>query len=68
LGASSNRGLTNNYSGNSDNGVCLSMSKLDSPSTTSAITYQVYIRASGGVAYLNENANQGSITAFEIAG
>ena len=44
------------------------MTKLDNPSTTSAITYQVYIRATGGTAYLNENANEGSITAFEIAG
>jgi hypothetical protein len=69
LGASSNKGLTNNYSGSSDNGVCLSMSKLDSPSTTSAITYQVYFLSStSGTAYLNENANQGSLTAFEIAG
>jgi hypothetical protein len=69
LGASSNKGLTNVYSGNSDSGVCLSMSILDDPSTTSAITYQVYIRASSaGTATLNENANQGSLTAFEIAG
>ena len=68
LGASSNKGLTNLYTGQSDSGVCLSMSKLDSPSTTSAITYQVYIRASGGTSYLNENANEGSLTAFEIAG
>ena len=67
LGASSNKGLTNNYSGSSDNGVCLSISKLDSPSTTSAITYQVYfLSSSGGTAILNENNNQGSLTAFEI--
>jgi hypothetical protein len=69
LGASSDKGLTNNYSGGSDNGVCLSMSILDSPSTTSAITYQVYIRTtSGGSARLNESNTQGSLTAFEIAG
>ena len=45
----------------------LSMSYLDSPSTTSATTYQVYFKTNGVIAYLN-NGNTGSITAFEIAG
>jgi hypothetical protein len=44
------------------------MSFLDSPSTTSATTYQVYFkRGASGTAYIN-NGSQGTITAFEIAG
>ena len=40
---------------------------LDSPSTTSQVTYQVYVRSdSSGTLYLNANA-PGTITAFEIA-
>jgi len=41
---------------------------LDSPSTTSSITYRVYFRASANTAYLNLNNNPGSITVLEIAG
>ena len=44
------------------------MSILDSPNTTSAITYQVYMRSNGGTAYLNSGSLLGTITAFEIAG
>jgi hypothetical protein len=44
------------------------MHNLDSPSTTSAITYQVYIKISSGTAFLNFNGGKGSITAYEIAG
>ena len=44
------------------------ISFLDSPSTTSATTYQIYLRrGASGTAYLN-NGGQGVITAFEIAG
>ena len=66
LGASSNKGLTNLYTGNSDNGVNLSMTILDNPQTTSTITYQVYFRATGGNSSLNESSTKGCITAFEI--
>lgn len=39
---------------------------LDSPNTTSQVTYQVYVKQdSGGTLYLNANA-PGSITAFEV--
>jgi hypothetical protein len=49
------------------NALC--MSKLDSPNTTSAITYQVYIRtAVSADQILNNNGTQGSITCFEIKG
>jgi hypothetical protein len=47
-----------------------SISVLDSPSTTSAITYQVYmkIESGGNIIRLNANSSKGTITAFEIAG
>ena len=45
----------------------VTMSYLDSPSSTSALTYQVYFKGSGGTAYLN-NGIVASITAFEIKG
>jgi len=48
--------------------VPLVMSYLDSPSSTSQITYQPRIRTSGGTNYLNWNSTRGSITAYEIAG
>jgi hypothetical protein len=47
----------------------MSMSYLDSPSTTSATTYQVYFRRYGANnVYIQEPASKSSITAFEIAG
>ena len=53
--------------GTGDDGMPYSVSVLDSPSTTSATTYQIYIRnLSGGT--INLNAGKSSITAMEIAG
>jgi hypothetical protein len=50
-----------------DDGFPTSVSVLDSPSSTSALTYQIYIKnVSGGTTYLN--SGRSSITAFEIAG
>jgi len=50
-------------------GGALAMSFLDSPSTTSATTYQVYMRAAAaGTATINVDGNRGSITCFEIKG
>jgi len=47
----------------------LSMSVLDSPNTTSQVTYQVYFKAQSGTsAYLGYNNCKMTITAFEIAG
>lgn len=70
LGAASNKGLANLYTGSEDQGTPFCITILDSPSTTSAITYQLYFRKSAGIgnAYLNEDSCKGSITAFEIAG
>lgn len=51
-------------------GVPVIMSYLDSPSTTSATTYEVRIRETAAVANLSINWNNtlSSITLFEIAG
>jgi len=46
----------------------LVMSYLDSPSSTSQITYQIRLKTTGGTGYLNWNSTRGSITAYEIAG
>ena len=47
----------------------LGINYLDSPSTTSATTYQVYFRRSGGsTGQLNSNNTLGSITCLEIKG
>ena len=50
-------------------GMNCAMSVLDSPSSTSQLTYQVYFKAqSGTTAYLGYNNCKMTITAFEIAG
>jgi len=41
---------------------------LDSPATTSATTYQVYMKVSAGGLYLNWDSTKGSITCLEIKG
>jgi len=51
-----------------DRGSQMAFHYLDSPSSTSAITYQLYFKADGSTNYLNYNGTKGSITAFEIAG
>ena len=49
--------------------ISISMSFLDSPNTTSAITYQVYMKGEGThTITLNEGSVKGSLTALEIAG
>lgn len=69
LGASGGKGLTNIWTGgNGDDGSPLHMHIVDSPNTTSQVTYQVYIKSSGGSVKLNENSPKGSITAMEISG
>ena len=47
--------------------IC-AMSILDSPSSTSALTYQVYGKTSKSSFYINYGAGLVSITAYEIAG
>tara|TARA_R100001224_G_scaffold17859_1_gene8766 strand:+ start:40 stop:570 length:531 start_codon:yes stop_codon:yes gene_type:complete len=44
------------------------MSILDSPSSTSELTYQVYMKTSTSSGYINYGAGKVSITAYEISG
>ena len=44
------------------------MTVLDSPSSTSELTYQLYCKVASGTLQLNWNNTKSSITAFEIAG
>jgi hypothetical protein len=62
-------GMSSVYGASSTVIGSMSMSVLDSPSTTSATTYQVYIKRYGGNnVYIQEPLGKSSITAFEIAG
>jgi hypothetical protein len=48
-------------------GGAVTCALLDSPSTTSQVTYQAYVRGDSGTASANLNANSaGFITAFEV--
>jgi hypothetical protein len=44
----------------------LAMSILDSPSSTSQLTYQMYFLSTGGNVIINPNGAKSTITAFEI--
>ena len=62
-------GMTTAYEGGTNSYSSLSMTYLDSPATTSAITYQVYLKGTGSYAALiNVNNVLGSITCMEIKG
>ena len=62
------QGFIRNLSAGGAAGNSSTCSILDSPSSTSQITYRVYVKQdSGGTLYLNANGI-GTITAFEIAG
>jgi hypothetical protein len=69
---STNLGATNgfcSYRGSSDNNeIGIPMSHLDSPSSTSAITYAVYLRVTTGTGIVNKGSTTGTLTAFEIKG
>jgi hypothetical protein len=56
-------------SGGNEGSSNTTISILDTPATTSTITYQVYLRSEGGnTAYSSFGNVKASITAFEIAG
>ena len=61
-------GISQVYNAGERTQAPLNMSMLDSPSTTSAITYQIYIRSSSGQVSYNNNEGSAKFTAFEIAG
>jgi len=65
---STNLGGANGMSihGGFSEAIPVSMSILDSPSTTSQITYQVYSRVSGGTSEYGSSGCVSTITAFEI--
>ena len=56
------------YEGGADIASSQALSILDTPSTTSQITYQIYVRANSSNAFINIFGSTSSITAFEIAG
>jgi len=66
LGATNGFGIYRTSSTTDEN--CISMSHLDSPSSTSAITYAVYFKVSANTGYVNKGSLKGTLTAFEIAG
>jgi hypothetical protein len=51
---------------NLDNQESMAIHYLDSPSTTSQVTYQLYVKADSGTTYINSGGATGSITAFEV--
>jgi len=57
------------FSGSSGNGqINAYFPYLDSPSSTSALTYQLYIKTSGGDFAINRGGVPANLFAFEIAG
>ena len=62
---STNLGTTEGMTENRTNWTPMAISYLDSPSSTSELTYQVYFRSNSGVVYLT-NTGKSSITAFEV--
>ena len=69
LGATSNKGMAVTYivSTSNDGMTNIGIHHLDSPNTTSAITYQLYIRCGSGVTINNQNS-KGNLTCLEIKG
>mgnify|MGYP003651500462 FL=1 len=67
---STNLGNTNGFQGHFANSSyllgALSMSTLDSPSSTSAITYAVYIKTTSGPVGFQDSATRTVITAMEV--
>jgi len=65
-GTGTDNAIVETYRG-ADLRTAVSMSLLDSPSTTSSTTYQVYLKTNA-TGKLNQNNTKGSITLFEIKG
>jgi hypothetical protein len=68
LGTSTGMGLS--ADGNVGSSCNIGLNYLDSPSTTSATTYQVYLRSGNAtsIAYINLDNTRASITCMEIKG
>jgi len=68
LGSSGyNSGFQTAYTGNSSIWMPISIDYLDSPATTSATTYTVYVNSQGGSISINGNS-YGTLTLMEISG
>ena len=63
---SSQNELSAVYGDNGVNIVPLHISHLDSPNTTSQVTYQAYMKVQSSTGYFNVNGNTGSIILMEI--
>ena len=68
LGGGSQSSLQAYYSSSGYQYVSCVMEILDSPATTSATTYTVYLKASSNTAYLNDITSTNTIILMEIAG
>ena len=66
LGA--NEGMTGVYSNGGDIHAPCTMVYLDSPNSTSSLTYDVRIKADSGTAIWNQQVAKASLTLIEIAG
>mgnify|MGYP000017419801 FL=1 len=68
LGNASN-GMNEIYNSVSGNFSCGSgVVYLDSPSSTSSVTYTIYARTGSGTAYVGNNSETSTITVMEVAG
>ena len=63
----SSTGFVRTYNGGSNLGSSVAMNFLDSPSTTSATEYSVYVKVNAGLGYISVNDSTSTITALEIA-
>tara|TARA_R110002012_G_scaffold320224_1_gene542822 strand:- start:136 stop:612 length:477 start_codon:yes stop_codon:yes gene_type:complete len=63
-----NDGLASSHSTGGRIYTPVTLSVLDSPSSTSSLTYQVYMRAYNGNVVFNDQESKAQLTAFEIAG
>ena len=62
-------GVAANYTDSGRQYTPVTLHTLDSPSTTSAVTYQVYVKSNGSHdVTFNDKEGQAQLTAFEIAG
>jgi len=61
-------GFVRTYNGGSNLGSSVAMNFLDSPSTTSATEYSVYVKVNAGIGYISVNDSTSTITALEIEG
>ena len=63
-------GMAHTRQSSNTNESPIAMNYLDSPNTTTALTYRCKLKASSGTAYFNKGAgtSKGSITVMEIAG